>query len=413
MPDLGSASLTQADSSNTPAGSASPNTIDDNIRETKGALVREWNWRSYTLSAGGTADAKTLTYSVAPAAYYNGQRFSFIANTTNTGTATLNVNSLGAKTIKKVVNGVLTALAASDMVSGAFVEVAYNAADDSMVWVNYAAPPVTPSASTTVQGIVELATATEVLTGTDTDRAVTPDGLAALWEQGSDIASASTISVGEGSYFTVTGTTTITDIDPATDRAGREFELRFAGVLTLTHNATTLILPGGANITTAAGDVARFRSEGSDNVRCVSYTRASGLPVVAPAGGAVVLGTISTASGSSASLGSLVLTDYRVIELWLLGVSINVSNTDFLLGNSTSDDVVVVDGLSSASNTWRGIISIDLADGQGVSTVFESNGTYRGRTFDTALSTATTTISVAPDGSNNFDAGSIRVVGYR
>jgi hypothetical protein len=32
--------------------------------------------------------------------------------------------------------------------------------------------------------------------------------------------------------------------------------MRFAGALTLTHNATTLILPGGANITTAAGDTA-------------------------------------------------------------------------------------------------------------------------------------------------------------
>ena len=36
-----------------------------------------------------------------------------------------------------------------------------------------------PSASTTVQGIVELATSAETITGTDTSRAVTPDGLAA------------------------------------------------------------------------------------------------------------------------------------------------------------------------------------------------------------------------------------------
>lgn len=124
------------------------------------------------------------------------------------------------------------------------------------------------------------ASTTEALTGTSVSKHVTPDALAALWEQGSDVASAGTISVGEGGYFNVTGTTTITDIDFATDRAGRLVWLKFAGALTLTHNATTLILPTGANITTAAGDIACFVSEGTDNVRCVSYTRASGAALV-------------------------------------------------------------------------------------------------------------------------------------
>lgn len=126
------------------------------------------------------------------------------------------------------------------------------------------------------------ASTTEVLTGTDTSKGVTSDALAALWEQGSDVASSGTISLGEGGYFFITGTTTITDIDFATDKAGREAWVKFAGALTLTHNASTLILPGGANITTAAGDTACFKSEGSDVVRCVSYNKASGLAVVLP-----------------------------------------------------------------------------------------------------------------------------------
>lgn len=120
------------------------------------------------------------------------------------------------------------------------------------------------------------ASTTEVLTGTDTTKGVTADALAALWEQGSDVASAGTISLGEGGYFNITGTTTITDIDFATDKAGRKAWVKFAGALTLTHNASTLILPTGANITTAAGDTACFISEGTDAVRCVSYQRASG-----------------------------------------------------------------------------------------------------------------------------------------
>lgn len=128
------------------------------------------------------------------------------------------------------------------------------------------------------------ASTTEVLTGTDNSKLVTPDALAALWEQGSDVASAATVSLGEGGYFNITGTTTITDIDFATDKAGRKAWVKFAGALTLTHNASTLILPGGANIATAAGDTACFVSEGSDVVRCVAYQKANGQPVVSGSG---------------------------------------------------------------------------------------------------------------------------------
>lgn len=168
---------------------------------------------------------------------------------------------------------------------------------------------LTINAATTLGGT---SNTTEVLTGTDTVKIVTPDALAALWEQGSDIASAGTIAIGEGGYFNVTGTTTITDIDPSTDKAGRTFRLKFADALTLTHNATTLILPSGANITTATGDVATFVSEGSDAVRCVDYTKASGQAVVGsgtPTVNEYTSGTAATwTKPSSAS--------FVLIELW-------------------------------------------------------------------------------------------------
>jgi hypothetical protein len=158
------------------SGSAAPSTLDDAGRALQGAVFREWNWRSFTLTAGGTADAKTLTFSVAPAAYYNGQRFAFIANTTNTGGATLNVNSIGAKNLRKIVGGTLTALAAGDMVAGTYVEVAYNTANDVFVWVNRGE---IATASATAAGVVELATDGETQTGTATDRAITPANLTA------------------------------------------------------------------------------------------------------------------------------------------------------------------------------------------------------------------------------------------
>lgn len=49
----------------------------------------------------GASDAYAITLSPAPSAYTTGMVINFKANTANTGAATLNVNSLGAKTIKK------------------------------------------------------------------------------------------------------------------------------------------------------------------------------------------------------------------------------------------------------------------------------------------------------------------------
>lgn len=137
----------------------------------------------------------------------------------------------------------------------------------------------------TTGGSYSTASTTEQLTGTDSSKGSTPDSVAALWEQGSDVASAGTVSLGEGGYFAITGTTTITDIDFATDKAGRKAWVKFAGALTLTHNASTLILPTGADVTTAAGDTACFISEGADVVRCVSYQRANGQPLAGGGGG--------------------------------------------------------------------------------------------------------------------------------
>ena len=98
-----------------------------------------------------------------------------------------------------------------------------------------------------------------------------------------DIASATTCAIGAivGQYVRITGTTTITGLGTIAD--GTLKYVRFAGALTLTHNATSLILPGAANITTAAGDVAVMVSEGSGNWRCLHYQKASGVAVAVAA----------------------------------------------------------------------------------------------------------------------------------
>jgi len=121
--------------------------------------------------------------------------------------------------------------------------------------------------------------------------------------KGGDIASASPLVVDtDGDYFDVTGTTGFAAMTVA---ANRHFFLQFDGVLLLTHHATNLDLPGEADITTAAGDVAEFFSTGSNTVQCVNYTKADGTAVVGGAGGgsgtvtSVTAGDGLTQSGSS------------------------------------------------------------------------------------------------------------------
>ena len=95
-----------------------------------------------------------------------------------------------------------------------------------------------------------------------------------------DVASAATCNIGAAlsNNVRITGTTTITAFD--TVAAGIFRFIRFAGALTLTHNSTTLKLPGSANITTSADDRAIARSFGSGNWEVFDYTKSSGEAVV-------------------------------------------------------------------------------------------------------------------------------------
>lgn len=79
------------------------------------------------------------------------------------------------------------------------------------------------------------------------------------------VASAATVNLAAQSagVINITGTTTITSLGAVA--AGEVRTLVFGGALTLTHNATSLIIPGGANLTTAAGDRIEVRSLGGGN----------------------------------------------------------------------------------------------------------------------------------------------------
>jgi len=82
------------------------------------------------------------------------------------------------------------------------------------------------------------------------------------------LASSATPAIGAAAAntITITGTTGITGFDSIASGAVRT--LVFAGAVTLTHNAASLILPKGADITTTVGDVLQFTSLGGGNWRC-------------------------------------------------------------------------------------------------------------------------------------------------
>lgn len=114
-------------------------------------------------------------------------------------------------------------------------------------------------------------------------------GFGALWDAVSeafeapevDVASASTCAVGAqlSTKVRITGTTTITSF--GTTYRG-PILIRMAGIVTITHNSTTLRCPGSTNILTAANDVliawpTATTSGTTDGWQVVPLARATGL----------------------------------------------------------------------------------------------------------------------------------------
>lgn len=205
-----------------------------------------------TAADTGAANAYALTLAPAITAYLVGQVFRFVVvNANTTTTPTLAINALTAGLIKWA-NGAAIPIGA--LPAGAAVEV-----------IVAAVAAGTPTFHLQTVAVPALTLTGGALTG-------------ALNEaRGAAIASAATTDIGAatGNFLHITGTVTITAL--GTVQAGTRRVVIFDGALILTHNATSLILPTGANITTAAGDAATFESEGAGNWRCVSYSPASGV----------------------------------------------------------------------------------------------------------------------------------------
>jgi len=164
------------------------------------------------------------------------------------------------------------------------------------------------SAQRTTLGLGTVATESTVPVAKGGTGATTASGaLDALSVAETTVASATTTDLGAvaSDKVSITGTATITGF--GTVAAGVKREGRFTGALTLTHNATSLIIPGGASLTTAAGDRFGAYSLGSGNWVVTWYTKANGTAIVGGGGGGSVatdsifttVGDLPVGTGSS------------------------------------------------------------------------------------------------------------------
>jgi len=115
----------------------SPASLNNSDRAAMAAIKGWANQISAAKTTGGSSNAYTFTSDSVAAisgAYAAGMAFVFKANHTNSGAATLNVDSVGAKSIKK--GGAQAALAANDIVSGGIYFVAYEASGDCFLLLN-------------------------------------------------------------------------------------------------------------------------------------------------------------------------------------------------------------------------------------------------------------------------------------
>lgn len=118
--------------------------------------------RDFTCQDAGANDTYTCSFTVSPGAYATGVGYKFKANTANTGAATVNFNTLGAKTIKKVAGGVTTDLADNDIRVGQWVELVYDGTNMQML---------SPTGNT-AGGAGSIATTTAVLKGDNAGAAI-------------------------------------------------------------------------------------------------------------------------------------------------------------------------------------------------------------------------------------------------
>lgn len=280
-------------------------------------------------------------------------------------------------------------------------------------------PPTLAAGQIAVANLYVAKTATAFVAGDIDDRR---SAAKAIVTKGTDIASGAALALpNSGQYFDVTGTTTITSIESRP--AGFVLILQFDGALTLTHNATSLILRGGANVTTAAGDVFTFVSEGSGNWREVGRLTATSIGAFALAGSNTTeatttsTGDLVTVSGLSipATTPFMVTFNYRkaagAVASVLFGIKLNTTQMYSASSGQTAAETGTADEAQSGyavarfgarrTNYLRGGPSTWAYQGAGQG----SSGTGRAGAADAPTATITSIVITVGANASSLTAG--------
>lgn len=266
--------------SNSPAGSESPTAGDDFLRSIQ-AIIRRTNAKGSDIASATTTDIGAAT----------AEFIDVTGTTTITGLGTIDagivrtVRFTGALTLTYNATSLILPASANITTSNGDMAVFRSLGSGNWVCVSYVrrdgtaiSAPYLPLAGGTITGEVTFSASTLKLA------------------KGVDVASATALPlITDGNYFDVTGTATITSFNSV--GVGTWVRLHFDAALILTHNATDLVLPGGANITTAAGDEAEFIEYASGDWRCVSYTKANGSAIINQVVSNLSMVRLNTANG--------------------------------------------------------------------------------------------------------------------
>jgi hypothetical protein len=159
------------------------------------------------------------------------------------------------------------------------------------------------------------------------------DTAAVLNIKGADLPSAATIDLGgaTGDFVDIADSETITGATTAP--AGRTIRVRFTGAPLLTHNATSFILTGGANIQAAPGDTATFLSLGGGNWLMFDYGGAVANTMLADMAQNTFKGRVSAGTGDPENLSAsqaraILAVAHEITHTWAVPGDIKVPAGD-------------------------------------------------------------------------------------
>ncbi len=299
----------------------------------------------------GTANAQVIatttpnTLTLTP-----GYSVIFGISVSNTGPATLNIHSTGAQPVSRLTPLGALPLVGSEMLAGQLGYVFW----DGATWLLL--NPATQRGGYGVNANVAIVAG------------VADIGLAT-------------------NHFAVVGGGAITSFGSSASIGEPIYKVFFTGVSTIAYNATTLIIPGRANITTAANDWAELLYLGAGAWQITNYTKVNGTAVVNPTPLAGAVGLSLTAVGSTLNIvyaaDSAVLIDPAGnVPIYVTAVSGTI-NTSVGTVTSTADGM---DGEATPTSAWayiylisNGTTTAGLVSTNATTPAMPSGYTYRVR----------------------------------